>query len=166
MGCSTSSHLFRATQWVLSKKLRRLGICLINYNDDYAFFCKLEETKLLAVYLRGEFEAHGLELNIKKSFFTPQASGIALGVLINLEAGLFEIPVKKKTKIVREIKDLFAANKRGGNFGEVAVSTRLLAKTVGRVMALHMVCGDAIRRMTKRGYALIAKATGMPPDTP
>ena len=58
MGCSTSSYLFQATQWVLSKKFRRLGIRLINYSDDYAFFCKPEEAKLLAVYLRGEFEAH------------------------------------------------------------------------------------------------------------
>ena len=98
MGCSTSSYLFQATQWVLSKKFRRLGIRLINYSDDYAFFCKPGEAELLAVYLRGEFEAHDLELNIEKSFFIPQTSSVVLGVLIDLEAGLFEISQKKKSR--------------------------------------------------------------------
>jgi hypothetical protein len=116
--------------------------------------------------LRGEFEAHGLELNIEKSFFTPQTSGVVLGVLNNLEAGLLEILQKKKVKIVRGIKDLLAANRRGGGVGEIAVSARLLAKAVGRIMALHVVCGDVVRRMTRSGYALITKATGMPPGTP
>ena len=40
--------------------------------------------------------AHRLELNIEKSMFTPEWQGVVLGISINLEAGLFEIPPKKK----------------------------------------------------------------------
>jgi hypothetical protein len=166
MGCSTSSYVFQATQWVLSKKFRRLGIRLMNYSDDYAFFCKRREAPLLAAYIRGEFEAHGLELNIEKSVFTPERQGVVLGIMIDLDAGRFRIPPKKKTKITKGIKELLAANRRGGGLGEAMVSARLLAKTVGRVMALHVVCGDVVRRMTRSGYRLIAAATGLPPDAP
>ena len=167
MGCSTSSYLFQATQWVLSRKFRRLGIRLINYSDDYAFFCKKHEAELLAVYLRGEFEAHGLELNIEKSIFEPQRSGVVLGVRIDLDAGRFEVPPKKKLKIVRGIAELLAANRRGGGISAGAeVSARLLSKTVGHIMALHVVCGDVVRRMTRGGYSLMCVATGLPPDSP
>jgi hypothetical protein len=64
------------------------------------------------------------------------------------------------------IKELLAANRCGGGLGEAMVSARLLAKTVGRVMALHVVCGDVVCRMTRSGYKLIAAATGLPPDAP
>jgi len=163
MGCSTSSYVFQATQWVLSKKFRRLGIRLINYSDDYAFFCKRHEAALLAAYIQGEFDAHGLELNIEKSSFTPEREGVVLGISIDLEDGRFRIPPKKKIKITKGIKELLAANRRGGGvYASAQVSARLLAKTIGRIMALHVVCGDVVRRMTRSAYAAIAAATGLP----
>ena len=113
MGCSTSSYVFQATQWVLSKKFRRLGIRLINYSDDYAFFVKRHEAKLVAAYVRGKFEAHSFDLNIEKSVFTPEREAIVLGIYVNLEMGRFEIPPKKKTKIVKGIRELLAAAMRG-----------------------------------------------------
>ena len=129
MGCSTSSYVFQATQWVLSKKFRQLGIRLMNYSDDYAIFCKRHEVALLADYIRGEFEAHGLEINAEKLLFTPECEGVVLGITIDLEAGLFRIPPKKKLKISKGIKQLLLANRRGGGLDMGAVvSTRLLAK--------------------------------------
>ena len=69
MGCCSLSYIFQATQWVLSKKFRRLGIRLINYSDDYAFLFKIKDAKLVAAYIQAKFEAHGLELNVEKSEF-------------------------------------------------------------------------------------------------
>jgi hypothetical protein len=167
MGCSTSSYVFQATQWVLVKKWRRLGIRLMNYSDNYAFFCKRHEVPLRAAFLQSKFEAHGLELNIEKSNFGPERRAVVLGIGIDLERGTFNIPPGKKTKINRGIKEFQEANRRGGGVGAGAqVSARLLAKTVGRIMALHVVCGNVVRRLTRGGYGLIAKATGMPPDIP
>ena len=160
MGCSTSSYSFQSMQWILAKKFRRLGIRLVNYSDDYAFVCKRHEAAILGEYLQREFEAHGLELNLEKSDFIGCRKAVVLGVLINLDSGKFEIPEKKKIKIVRGIKDLLAANRRGGGVNIAYVSARLLAKTVGRIMALMTVCGNAVRRMTRRSYNLITAATG------
>ena len=64
MGCCTSAYVFQASQWVLSKKFRRLGIRLVNYSDDYAFLVKKKDAELVAAYIQAEFEAHGLELNV------------------------------------------------------------------------------------------------------
>jgi hypothetical protein len=149
------------------KKWRRLGIRLMNYSDDYAFFCKRHEVPLLAAFLQSDFEAHGFELNIEKSNFGPERSAVVLGIGIDLERGTFNIPPGEKTKINRGIKELLEANRRGGGVGtEAHVSAQLLAKTVGCIMALHVVCGNVVRRPTRGGYGLITKVTSMPPDTP
>ena len=164
MGCCTSSYVFQASQWVLSKKFRRLGIRLVNYSDDYAFLVKRKDAKLVAAYIQAEFEAHGLELNVEKSEFEPQREAVVLGVGIDLDKQIFFITDKKKTKIVRGIRELLAANRRSGGIGES--SARLLAKTVGRIMALHVVCGNVVRRLTRDCYRLIALATDVDPDAP
>ena len=138
----------------------------MNYSDDFTFFCKRSEAPLLAEYLQLEFEAHGLELNLEKSTFEPVRCGVVLGVTINLEAGRFEIPPKKRAKILRGIKDLLEANRGGGGGLEARalVSARSLAKTMGRIMALQVVCGDVVRWMTRIGYACIAAATCLGPS--
>ena len=97
-----------------SKEIQTLGHRLVNYSDDYAFICKRHEAAILGEYLQHEFEAHGLELNFEKSDIVRCRKAIVLGTLINLDSGEFEIPEKKKLKIMRGIKDLLAANRCGG----------------------------------------------------
>ena len=71
MGCCTSSYVFQATQWVLSKKFRRLGIRLVNYSDDYAFLVKRKDAKLIAAYIQAEFEAHGFTPTTNQASMSP-----------------------------------------------------------------------------------------------
>lgn len=137
MGCCTSSYVFQATQWVLSKKFRHLGIHLVNYSDDYAFLVKRKDAKLVAGYIQAEFETHGLDLNVEKSDFEPQGEALVLGVGINLQKQIFYIPEKKKARIVQGILELLAANRYSQGVGDS--SARLLAKTVGKIMALAVV---------------------------
>ena len=72
-----------------------------------------------------------------------------MGVSIDLNSQIFYIPKKKKTKIVRGILELLAANRRSSGVGET--SAGLLAKIVGRIMALHVVCVYVVRRLTRGG---------------
>ena len=88
---------------------------------------------------------------MEKSNFGPERSAVVLGIGIDLERRTFNISPGKKTKINRGIKELLEANRRGSGVGAGAqVSARLLAKTVGRIMALHVVCGNVVRRLTRR----------------
>ena len=45
MGCCTLLYIFKATQWVLYKEIRRLGFCSVNYSDYYAFLVKKDRCK-------------------------------------------------------------------------------------------------------------------------
>ena len=87
---------------------------------------------------------------MKKSESKPQREAVVLCVVINLQRQIFFIPEKKKKKIVRSIRELLAVNRRSGGVGES--SARLPAKTVDRVMALVVVCGNVFRHPTQGEY--------------
>ena len=170
MGVSTSPYVFSSMMWVLAKKLRRRGFRMIQFVDDFAFFVKPEDADRAADYIEDQFRKHGLLIYKKKSchYFKNKKNewqrrlvkkAKVLGIDIDLNKMLFQIPQDKKDKIRKGIKELLDTAFRGE-----AVHMRKVASAVGRIMATHVAVGDATRRITRDSYAFVAEVTGVPPD--
>jgi hypothetical protein len=145
---------------VLVRYLRRLGISVLGYIDDFAAVCSTyDEGVQLDRFLRHTFATLGLVLNFKKSTPEPTQRACVLGIDVDLVAHTFSIPDKRKSSIVATAKSLLRLAMLGRT-----VSVRDLASLTGKVMSCHIVLGGVAHLFTRSLFRVIAVATGLPPE--
>ena len=159
MGVSTSPHVAQTVAWVVAKALRARGIRVLSYCDDWLVTCADEDVADVVAFVEATFARHGLIIAPKKSVIDGRHVVTCLGTEVDLDAFVFRVPEEKKKRIVRDLRVLLALAERGDE-----IPIRLLAESVGRIMATHTAVGDVARRETRASYAFIAALTGVPPD--
>ena len=159
-GCRTAPYAFTQFMLVLVRYLRRLGISVLGYIDDFAAVCSTyDEGVQLDKFLRHTFASLGLVLNFKKSTPEPTQRACVLGIDVDLVAHTFSIPDKRKSSIVATAKSLLRLAMLGRT-----VSVRDLASLTGKVMSCHIVLGGVAHLFTRSLFRVIAVATGLPPE--
>jgi hypothetical protein len=160
MGIGPSCYQTQSSSWVLLRTYRRYGIRGPSYSDDTNVFCKPHEVKVIADYIKSDFDRHGLLRN-SKCRTNGAHTGVILGTEYNLAARpmLFKVPEIKKLDIVALAKALI----RDGE-AEKKVRVRRLASVTGKLMATEIATGNTARLMTRSCYSQIARLTGVPVD--
>ena len=159
-GCRTAPYAFTQFMLVLVRYLRRLGISVLGYIDDFAVVCgTYAEGVQLDRFMRHTFASLGLVLNFKKSSPAPTQRACVLGIDVDLVAHTFAIPDKRKASISATAKALLHEAMLGRT-----VSVRDVASLTGKVMSCHIVLGDMAHLFTRSLFRVIAVATGLPPD--
>ena len=161
MGTSSSPLWFAQLGFIISKRLRAAGVRLVLYADDLLAICLPEEAAAVSHHITAELERLGLLVNAKKSHPEPRRQATALGIDVCLDSMTFALPMEKKAKALAEIDEILAAAAAGE-----PVRVRTVARAVGRLMSMHIVLGNAVRRLTRASYAFITAVTGVAPDCP
>ena len=159
MGTRSSPHIWQTTAWIIARKWRKMALRFVWYCDDILILCRPEQAATIARFVEQEFADHGLLVNYEKSIRAPVKQCTALGIDIDLEGMTFAIPAVRVAKTLVDIDEVLQAARRGQE-----VQVRTVARVVGRIMSMHVVLGDAARRMTRAAYVFIAELTGVPPD--
>ena len=158
-GCRTAPYAFTQFMLVLVRHLRRLGMNVLGYIDDFAVACRSRAAGVrLDRFLRHTFASLGLVLNFKKPSAAPAQEACVLGIDVDLVSHTFSIPDKRKQSIVDTATALLRSAMRGHS-----VSVRDVASLTGKVMSCHIVLGNMAHLFTRSLFAVITVATGLPP---
>lgn len=95
-GLATAPFIYTKLMRVVAEDLRRKGVRLLHYLDDWAFFAQdpVELIKIIQLALNF-FESLGLRVNKEKSLTTPTQEMCFLGILLDTKNGDFRIPPNK-----------------------------------------------------------------------
>ena len=143
-GLSTACYVFSKFLRPLVKRWRSSGLRVILYIDDAiciadsAANCMVARQVLLA-----DLERAGLVLNMEKSHLEPQQVGEWLGFVVNLDKGLFVVPVEKIKKLQSTIQCIPSGK---------SVSVRLLASVVGQIISMSLAIGPIARLRSRYLY--------------
>jgi hypothetical protein len=161
MGVSTSPYVAQQVAWLVARKLRRRGLRVLSYCDDWLVACKPDQVATVVAAVEAEFARHGLVVNAVKTHSVGEKVLTALGIEIDLDDFVFRVPAEKVVGISADIEALLAD---AAAVPPRPVSIRSLAQVVGKLMATHIAVGDVARRETRSSYRFIAELTGVPPD--
>jgi hypothetical protein len=160
MGARSTPFVWQSLMWTVTRVLReRYGYRLINFCDDFAVALKRWQVPEVERVVMGIFRDHGLLPCPSKCPPLLKARRVAevLGVGVDMDRFVFFVPAKKRTKIVAGIDELLAESAAGR-----PVRLRLFAKTCGRINALAVVFGLAVRRLLRECWSFIKASLGLP----
>jgi hypothetical protein len=162
MGARSTPFVWQSLMWCISRVLReRYGYRLINFCDDFAVACKVWQIPEVARVVMSCFSDHGLLACPRKCPPALKARRVAevLGVGIDMDRFVFFVPAGKQKKIVAGIDELLVCAEEGQE-----VALRVFAKTCGRINALAVVFGLAVRRLLRECWDYIKVTLDLPPS--
>ena len=146
-GLSTACYVFRKFLRPLVKYWRSSGLRVILYIDDgIGIASSVDECRAVCGRVLSDLESAGLVLKHDKSRLDPQQQGLWLGFSLDLDRGLFTVPMEKVSKL----KEAIAAVSQA-----VRVPVRLLASVVGQIISMGLAVGPITRLRTRYMYEAI-----------
>lgn len=152
-GLASAPWCFSKIMQEFSGFLRRKGIRLLNYLDDFLFLAGPDQATATGVRdaVLQAFNEAGLALNYEKSQLAPARSITCLGYDIDAEAGTFAIPLSRWEALQSVVKDCLR---------HAQVPARQLAAVTGHIASMSLALGGTGRLFTRACHALISTATG------
>lgn len=152
-GARFSPYYFCEVMRVVTTEIRRLGVPVINYVDDFGFFCSPSRGK--AVLQRSAvldlFEALGLAVSADKSVAATRDAPFVrrlklLGFWVNSETMRFEVDPGKLSEAEAMASEILRNSH---------ASARRVAQLCGRVLSLHLVVGKVALLYTRYLYSAV-----------
>jgi hypothetical protein len=142
--------------WVFSKVMRELvmfwrakGVNILPYLDDFFFLKKgFAPCRLVAIMVEHDMALAGLKINWDKSSGVPSLTHFHLGFDVDLELGMFSVPLSR-WEVLLTSTDLIINARRG------RVQARTLASLVGTIISMKLAWGPVTQLYTRHLYALI-----------
>ncbi|KIH69452.1 hypothetical protein ANCDUO_00200 [Ancylostoma duodenale] len=135
-GLSSAPYVYTRIMKAAAAALRRQGIRLLVYLDDWIFFGNTSESVLENANEAMElFSNLGLTVNYEKSQLVPTQIIEFLGLIIDSNNFLFIIPEQKAELIVKEARSLLDRE---------SIPLRCVSRFVGRVIWISMASGISI----------------------
>ena len=104
-GLSPAPWLFTRVLKPVKKALRRLGIRITSFLDDFLILAKSQQEALEHVKIViGLLQRLGFRINWKKSVLAPQRRLEYLGVILNLEEMTFSLPQEKVERVLSLVR--------------------------------------------------------------
>ena len=146
-GGSYSPAAFTRLSKQITLFLRRCGVRLLHYLDDYLFVTHtLRGCARLITFVVGVFRAAGFLINLDKSVLTPVQRITSLGFIIDTRKFTFEVI---PDRIVRLVKLITAVSK------STSIPRKQVAKVCGTLQSMRMVLGNVVATFTFFLYRVI-----------
>ena len=141
-GMASAGLIFSKVLRQLVKKWRAQGISIVLYLDDGLLVSKsIPEMNCWAEIIQNDLKQAGFKINEEKSCWTPSQCVKWLGIILDSNKNIYEVPSDKlgrlKISIFKNLKY------------KLSCSTRELAKTVGKITSLFHAYGGIVYIMTK-----------------
>ena len=148
---STGPYIFTKVQRALTKYWRRQGIRIFTYLDDGAGAeSSFLEAQDVSNIVRQDVVCSGFVANDIKSQWTPVQSGELLGFILDLNAGIFQVPQKPIDSFHLVLQSILSK-------GFVAFA-RQLARFTGLLASMSLALGPVVRLWTRSLYRDILNA--------
>jgi hypothetical protein len=145
--------------WIFTKTLRSLvrfcrarGISMIAYLDDFLWAADKRDIHELVAFVRALLLRLGFSVSEKKSEWTPTQILQFLGLLINTEAYIFEVPAARVEKLLKALHRLQSAHT-----ARESVNARELARVCGHLLSVRLAVSPA-RIYSRALYAALNTA--------
>ena len=150
-GLSTGPYIFTKVQRALTKYWRSQGIRIFTYLDDGAGAeSSFLEAQDVSNIVRQDVVRSGFVANDIKSQWTPVQLGELLGFILDLNAGIFQVPQRRFDSFHLVLQSILSK-------GFVA-SARQLARFTGLLASMSLALGPVVRLWTRSLYRDILDA--------
>lgn len=151
-GLGLAPWIFTKTLRPLVRFCRSLGISMIAYLDDFLWSAEKGGVLALVDFVRALLSRLGFSVSEKKSEWTPSQILQFLGLLVNTEAHIFEVPPERVAKILAALAKLRSEFAR-----KQKVEARALARICGHLLSVRLAVTPA-RIFSRALYAALNEA--------
>ena len=150
-GLSLGPYLFTKIQRALVKHWRSEGFRIFTYLDDGAGAKQvLNKAMKMSATVRTDIALSGFIANEEKSQWVPSQLGELLGLVLDLQHRIFQVPAKR-VEALKQLIDTIIDN-------HFTVSARCLSRLSGSLVSMDLALGPVLRLWTSSIYRGICQA--------